>query len=101
MSNSSDLIGDKSLAYPTGACRKSYDHICYLNEKVCLPRAILCATVYVSTVIQQVLDYAEPAAGASLMESTVTGVVSVIHLAYSVLQAVQHHLLKRASTQGE
>lgn len=72
-----------------------------MNEWVCLPGAILCATVDVSTVIQQVLDYAEPATGARLVESTVTGIVSVIHLTYSVLQTVQHHLLKRADTEGE
>lgn len=67
----------------------------------CLPGAILCTTVDVGPVIQQVLDYAEPAAGACLVESTVTGVVSVIHLTYSVLQTIQHHLLKRATTEGE
>lgn len=65
-----------------------------------VPGAILRAAVDVGPVIQQVLDDAEPAAGAGLMESTVTGVVSVIHLADSVLQTVQNHLLKRANTRG-
>lgn len=63
-------------------------------ECVCLPGAILCTAVDVGPVIQQVLDYVEPATGARLMESTVTGVVSVVHLAYSVLQTVQNNLLK-------
>ena len=67
----------------------------------CLPSAILCAAVDVRSVIQQVLDYAEPAAGARLVQSAVSGVVSVIHLTYSVFQAVQHHFLKRANTEGE
>lgn len=72
-----------------------------MNECVCLPGAILCTAVDVGPVIQQVLDYAEPATGACLMESAVTGVISVIHLTYSVLQTVQNHLLKRANTEGE
>lgn len=72
-----------------------------MNECVCLPGAVLCAAVDVGAVIQQVLDYAEPATGARLVESAVTGVVSVIHLTYSVLQTVQHHLLRRANTEGE
>lgn len=72
-----------------------------MNENGYSPCAILCATVDVGAVIQQVLDYGEPAAGACLVERAVTGVVSVIHLTYSVLQTVQHHLLKRANTEGE
>lgn len=70
-------------------------------ECVCLPGAILCTAVDVGPVIQQVLDYGEPAAGACLMESTVTGVVSVVHLTYSVLQTVQNNLLKTAHTEGK
>lgn len=66
------------------------------NERVCLPGAVLRTAVDVGPVIQQVLDYAEPATGARLMESTVAGVVSVVHLTYSVLQTVQHHLLKES-----
>jgi len=76
-----------------------------VHMNACLPGAILCAAVDVSPIIQQVLDYAEPATGARLMKSTVASVVSVIHLADSVLQTVQHHLLKqkkkRANTEGE
>lgn len=71
-----------------------------MNEQVCLPGAVLRAAVDVGSVVQQVLDYAEPAAGARLVESAVTGVVSVIHLAHSVLQTVQHHLLRTANKEG-
>lgn len=67
----------------------------HMNECVCLPGAILCTAVDVCPVIQQVLDYAEPAAGTRLMESAVAGVVPVIHLTHSVLQTVQHHLLQQ------
>lgn len=62
-----------------------------------LPGAVLRAAVDVGPVVQQVLDDGEPAAGARLVESAVAGVVPVIHLADSVLQTVQHHLLKRGS----
>lgn len=59
-----------------------------------LPGPVLCTAVDVCAIIQQVLDNAEPAPGTCLMQSTVARIVSVIHLADSVLQAVQHHLLK-------
>lgn len=65
------------------------------SECTCLPGPILCATIDVGAIIQQVLNYAEPATGARFVKSTVTRVVSVIHLTYSVLQTVQHHLLRR------
>lgn len=71
-----------------------------MHTRVCLPGAILRAAVDVGPVIQQVLDDAEPAAGAGLVEGAVTGVVPVIHLAYSVLQTVQHHLLKESQHRG-
>lgn len=58
-----------------------------------LPGPVLCTAVDVGTIIQQVLNDAEPASGARLMEGTVARVVSVIHLADSILQTVQHHLL--------
>lgn len=67
------------------------------TKGVRLPGAVLRAAVDVGPVIQQVLDDAEPAAGTRLVESAVPGVVSVVHLTYSVLQTVQHHLLKRDS----
>lgn len=70
------------------------------DECDCLPGAILRAAVDVGPVIQQVLDDAEPAAGARLVEGAVAGVVSVVHLAHSVLQAVEDHLLQGADTEG-
>ena len=70
------------------------------EECDCLPGAILSAAVDVGPIIQQVLDDAEPAAGARLVEGAVAGVVSVVHLAHSVLQAVEDHLLQGADTQG-
>lgn len=66
-----------------------------MHERVRLPGAVLSAAVDVSPVIQKVLDYGEPAAGACLVERAVTGVISVIHLTHSVLQTVQHNLLKK------
>lgn len=68
---------------------------------VCLPGAILRAAVDVGAIIQQVLDDAEPSAGARLVESAVAGVVPVIDLAHTVLQTVQNHLLERADRGGE
>lgn len=73
----------------------------WTNKCVRLPCAVLRAAVDVGAVIQQVLDDAEPTTGARLMEGAVAGVVSVVHLTDSVLQTVQHHLLKKVPTQKE
>lgn len=64
------------------------------------PGAILSAAVDVGSVVQQVLNYGEPAAGARLVQGAVAGVVSVVHVAHSVLQAVEDHFLK-THTRGE
>lgn len=72
-----------------------------MHERVRLPGAVLSAAVDVSPVIQKVLDYGEPAAGACLVERAVTGVISVIHLTHSVLQTVQHNLLKKKKKKSQ
>lgn len=59
-----------------------------------LPGAVLSAAVDVGAVIQQVLNDGEPAAGTRLVQGAVAGVVSVVHVTHSVLQAVENHLLK-------
>lgn len=69
-----------------------------------LPGAILSAAVDVGAVIHQVLDDGEPAAGARLVQGAVAGIVSVVHVTHSVLQAVEDHLLKTGKhthTEGE
>lgn len=66
-----------------------------------LPGAILSAAVDVGAIFQQVLNYGEPATGARLVQGAVAGVVSVVHVTHSVLQAVENHLLKKADTEGE
>lgn len=40
------------------------------------------------------LNYGEPASGARLVQGAVAGVVSVVHVTDSVLQAVENHLLR-------
>lgn len=65
-----------------------------------LPGPVLGAAVDVGAIIQQMLNDAEPAPGARLMECAVARVVSVVDLADSVLQAVQHHLLRETAKQN-
>lgn len=65
-----------------------------------LPGAILSAAVDVGAIIQQVLNDGEPAAGARLVQGAVAGVVSVVDVTHSVLQAVEDHLLN-THTHGE
>lgn len=68
---------------------------------MCVPCAVLRAAVDVGSVLQQVLDDVDPAAGARFVQGAVTGVVTVIHVTHFILQTVQHHLLHKEKGRGQ
>lgn len=62
-----------------------------------VPGSILRAAVDVSAMPDEQPYDPQPAAGAGLMEGAVPGIVSVVDVTHPPLQAVQHHLLEKAT----
>ena len=66
-----------------------------------VPGSILSAAVDVGFVLHQVARDPQPATCTGFVQGAVPGVVSMVHVAESPLQTVQHHLLdtrRRAQT---